>query len=158
MEPQAARAKQVQETLRGLGVESRVVEFSSSTKTAQQAAEAIGCTPSQIAKSLVFCGVETGRGVLVIASGARRVDEELIGRLVGEPIRRADAQFVREITGYAIGGVPPVGHAGPLEVIVDESLFAFPEVWAAAGTPNSVFCITPAELARVAGGRVAAVH
>lgn len=140
-----------------LGPAFEVLEFDASTRTADEAAAAIGCTVGQIAKSLVFRAADTGEPVLVVASGASRVDEKAVGRLIGQRIGRADAAFVREATGFAIGGVPPVGHATAPIVILDEGLFAFTEIWAAAGTPNAVFKLTPADLLKLTGGRRADV-
>ena len=139
-----------------LGERFDVLEFDESTRTAEDAAAAIGCTVAQIAKSLVF-RAHSGRPVLVVASGAHRVDEKRIKAFVGEPIARADADFVRETTGFSIGGVPPVGHRTAPVVLIDEALMAFVEIWAAAGTPNAVFRLTPADLVELTGGRVAAV-
>jgi prolyl-tRNA editing enzyme YbaK/EbsC (Cys-tRNA(Pro) deacylase) len=139
-----------------LGERFRVLEFDAGTRTAEDAAAAIGCTVAQIAKSLVFRGA-SGRSVLVIASGAHRVDEKAIAALVGEPIARADAEFVRQATGFAIGGVPPVGHRTSPITLIDHSLMALGEIWAAAGTPNAVFRLAPADLVELTGGRVASV-
>jgi prolyl-tRNA editing enzyme YbaK/EbsC (Cys-tRNA(Pro) deacylase) len=109
----------------------------------------------QIAKSLVFRAPRSGAPVLVVASGANRVDLSKLEALVGEPLERADPEFVREQTGFSIGGVPPVGHARPLTTIIDEELLRHPRIWAAAGHPNAVFPLTPDELVRLTGGRVA---
>ena len=132
-----------------LGEGFRVLEFDASTRTAAEAA-AIGCTVAQIAKSILF-RAESGRPVLVVASGTNRVDERKVAALLGERIGRADAEFVREATGFAIGGVPPVGHATPPVVLLDRDLQQFDEIWAAAGTPNAVFRLTPDQLARLTG-------
>ena len=137
-----------------LGPAYQVVEFDASTRTSEDAAAAIGCTVAEIAKSLIFKSAE-GRPVLVIASGVNRVDERKVAALLGGKIGRADADFVREATGYAIGGVPPVGHATPPIVVIDRELERFAAVWAAAGTPNAVFRITPTDLARLTQGQVA---
>jgi len=139
-----------------LGPDFQVLEFEASTRTSQEAASAIGCTVAEIAKSLIFKSAE-GRAVLVIVSGANRVDEKKVQMLLGQRISRADADFVRDRTGYAIGGVPPVGHASTPLVLIDRGLQRFPYVWAAGGTPNSVFCIAPADLIRLTQGRVADV-
>ena len=139
-----------------LGPRFVVLEFDAGTRTADDAAAAIGCQVAEIAKSLVFRAV-SGRPVLVVASGGHRVDEKKIAALIGEPIARADADFVREATGFAIGGVPPVGHRTTPIVLIDETLIAFEAVWAAAGTPNAVFRLTPADLVELTGGRIAAV-
>ncbi len=137
------------------GLESRVVELPQSTRTAADAAKAIGCQVGQIAKSLVFRASESGNAVLVIASGTNRVNETTIAAAIGEPIGKADADFVRARSGYAIGGVPPVGHATPMRTFIDEDLLRFDRVWAAAGTPNAVFELSPAdELQRITGGTV----
>ena len=140
-----------------LGEEFQVLEFDATTRTAADAAAAIGCTVAQIAKSLIFRGAASNRPVLVVASGVNRVDETKVAEAIGEGIARADADFVREATGFAIGGVPPVGHENPGIVVIDKSLTAFAEIWAAAGTPNAVFRLTPSDLVALTGGRVAAV-
>jgi prolyl-tRNA editing enzyme YbaK/EbsC (Cys-tRNA(Pro) deacylase) len=145
----AASALKVQAAL---GPAYQVLEFDASTRTAAEVAAAIGCTVAQIAKSLVFRAEASGRAVLVVASGVNRVDEAKVGAILGEPIGRADADFVRAKTGFAIGGVPPVGHAEPSPTLIDDALFAFAEIWAAAGTPNAVFSLTPADLLRLTGG------
>jgi prolyl-tRNA editing enzyme YbaK/EbsC (Cys-tRNA(Pro) deacylase) len=150
-------ARRVQEVLEAIGLGHTVVEREASTRTSEDAANAIGCTVAQIAKSLIFRAKQTGRPVLVVASGVNRVDEKAVGALVGEKIERADADFVREKTGYAIGGVPPIGHAEPPLVLIDEDLMALDPIWAAAGTPNAVFRLTPGQLVSMTGGRVAAV-
>jgi prolyl-tRNA editing enzyme YbaK/EbsC (Cys-tRNA(Pro) deacylase) len=140
-----------------LGPAYEVLEFDAGTRTAADAAAAIGCTVAEIAKSLLFRARETGRPVLVVASGVNRVDEKKVAALIGEKIARADADFVREHTGYAIGGVPPVGHATAPIALIDSDLMQFATIWAAAGTPNAVFRLTPAALAELTGGRVAEV-
>jgi prolyl-tRNA editing enzyme YbaK/EbsC (Cys-tRNA(Pro) deacylase) len=140
-----------------LGPDYQVLEFDAGTRTAAEAAAAIGCTAAEIAKSLIFRAEPSERAVLVIASGAKRVDERKVGEIVGERIVRADADFVRDKTGFAIGGVPPIGHAEPLLTLIDESLSAFETIWAAAGTPNAVFRLTPADVLRVTGGAKAAI-
>ncbi|HEX2087292.1 MAG TPA: YbaK/EbsC family protein [Solirubrobacteraceae bacterium] len=130
--------------------------FPAGTRTAVDAANAIGVEVAQIVKSLVFRRAG-GEPLLVVASGANRVDEAKLEALAGEPIEKADAEFVRARTGFAIGGVPPAGHPAPVETIVDEDLLALDELWAAAGTPRDVFSLTPRELVAVTGGRVADV-
>lgn len=150
-------ARRVQEALRALDGDQRVIELKETARSAIEAAAAIGCPVERIAKSLVFRGRTSGKAILVIASGSRRVDEERVAEIVGERIRRASPEFVREATGFAIGGVPPLGHERPLETLVDETLMDLEAVWAAAGTPSAVFRITPAELVRLTRGRVAAV-
>ncbi|MCP5149682.1 MAG: YbaK/EbsC family protein [Ectothiorhodospiraceae bacterium] len=151
-------ARRVQDALAAAGLDCVVRELADSTRSAAEAAAALGCTVAEIAKSLVFRGAESDRPVLVIASGSNRVDEKRAGELIGERLARADADFVRQSTGFAIGGVAPLGHRVAPAVLVDEDLLAFDQVWAAAGTPFSVFAITPADLVRVSGGRVARVR
>jgi len=150
-------ALRVQRVLDEFGFGHRVIELPASTRSAQEAAQAVGCQVAQIAKSLVFCGQLSGQPVLVIAAGNHRVDEARLQQVIGEEVRKADADFVRQQTGYAIGGVPPVGHARPLTTILDEALFAHQEIWAAAGTPRAVFRLTPQELLAMTRGRVAAL-
>ncbi|HTZ68615.1 MAG TPA: YbaK/EbsC family protein [Roseiarcus sp.] len=140
-----------------LGDRFQVLEFDLSTRTSADAAAAIGCDVAQIAKSLVFRGGGSGRAVLIIASGVDRVDEKKAAAAIGEPITRADADFVRETTGFAIGGVPPVGHKNQPIVLIEESLMRLDEIWAAAGTPNAVFRLTPSDLIELTGGRTVAV-
>lgn len=137
-----------------LGPGFEVMEFNASTRTAADAAAAIGCTVAQIAKSLVF-KAQSGAPVLVIASGPNKVSEMKVAALVGEPIGRADATFVREQTGFSIGGIPPVGHLAQLQTFVDADLLQFDTIWAAAGTPNAVFALAPGDLVRLTGGTVA---
>lgn len=149
--------RKVQEALDRLGVEARVVELPASTRTAAEAAAAVGCRVGQIAKSLVFCGRESGNPALVIASGGNRVNEERLAQALGETAELADPEAVRGWTGYPIGGVPPVGHAQPLPTYIDEDLLGHAEIWAAAGTPRAVVRLTPDDLLRATGGRVIAV-
>jgi len=153
--PRKASAQRVQAVLAARGFDFQVREFPQSTRTAAEAAAAIGCTVAQIAKSLVFRGRDSDRPVLVIASGANRVDEASVAAVIGEKIARADADYVRARTGFAIGGVPPVGHLEMPQVVIDRDLLALPEIWAAAGTPNAVFRLTPAALTELCGGRAA---
>ena len=134
----------------GLRVELR--HYPDGTHTAQDAADAIGVDVGQIVKSLVFASSDSGEIVLVLTSGANRVDVGKVGALVGASIGRADPDVVRARTGFAIGGVPPVGHAEPVRTFVDEDLWCFDEVWAAAGTPRDVFAITAEALLRASGG------
>ena len=150
----SSSAKNVQEVLKGLGLELQVVELQETTRTSADAARAVGCEVGQIAKSLVFRGQRTQRPILVIASGSNRVNEKRVGELISEPLGKADADFVRQKTGFVIGGIPPVGHAEKLEVFIDEDLLRYSEIWAAAGTPNAVFRLTPSDLVRMTEGRV----
>jgi prolyl-tRNA editing enzyme YbaK/EbsC (Cys-tRNA(Pro) deacylase) len=147
-------AQKVQDALRSLGCDCTVIEFSESTRTALEAAERAGCELGQIVKSLIFRGLTTGKPVLVLASGANRVDEAQLSHLAGEAIGRADADFVRSATGYAIGGVPPIGYTQEIETYLDEDLLQYATVWAAAGTPYAIFEIPSRELARITRARV----
>ena len=144
-------ALRVAELLRAAGLDATVVEFEQPTRTSAEAAAAVGCEVAQIAKSVVFRGEASGAAVVVVASGSNRVSEAKVAALVGEPLGRADADFVREATGYAIGGVAPVGHAGATKIVLDQDLRAFATLWAAAGTPFSVFALSPEALARLTG-------
>ncbi len=150
-------AQKVQNALHALGLELDVVELPGSTRTAVEAAQAVGCEPAQIVKSLIFRAKRSGRAILVVASGANRVDERRIESLIDEPLGKADADFVREQTGFVIGGVPPVGHIQPLTTFIDEDLLQYPQIWAAAGTPHAVFQLTPAHLVQITGGQVTTV-
>ena len=145
-------AQKVQAALAALGLERTVIELAVHARTSQQAADALGVAVGQIAKSLVFTA--NGSPVLVIASGANRVDEERLSRLTGARIRRADPETVRQATGYAIGGVAPVGHPAPLPVYIDRDLLQYELIYAAAGVPECVFPLTPEELVRSTGGAV----
>ncbi|MEF9943836.1 MAG: YbaK/EbsC family protein [Burkholderiaceae bacterium] len=150
--PLPASAQKVQQALAAAGLDTRVTELESAARTSQQAADVLGVAMGQIAKSLIFRALDSGRAVLVIAAGDRRVDEALVAAALGEPIARATPEFVREHSGFAIGGVAPLAHAADMVTFVDVSLRRFDQVWAAGGTPHCVFPISPADLARVAGG------
>jgi prolyl-tRNA editing enzyme YbaK/EbsC (Cys-tRNA(Pro) deacylase) len=153
LSPAAAR---VQELLRAAGSAAAVQQMPVTARTSADAAAAIGCTVAQIAKSLVFKS-RSGKPVLVIASGVNRVDEAKIAAALGEPIGKADASFVRDMTGYAIGGVAPIGHDTPPATFIDEDLLKLAVIWAAAGTPFAVFRLTPDELVRITNGKVARI-
>lgn len=146
--PTALRTAQL---LRDAGVEAQIVEFEQPTRTSAEAAAAIGCSVAEIAKSIVFRGKTSGLAVVVVASGDNRVSEAKVAAKVDEPLARADADFVRMATGYAIGGVAPIGHAQPVKPLLDEDLRRFRTVWAAGGTPYSVFPLTPDQLRSVTG-------
>jgi prolyl-tRNA editing enzyme YbaK/EbsC (Cys-tRNA(Pro) deacylase) len=148
------KAAFVQAELTRSGLDCQVIEMPDSTRTAQEAADAIGTTIAQIVKSLVFRGKSSGQAVIVLASGVNRVDEKRIREYAGETIEKADADFVREQTGYAIGGVAPLGYPQPLTTFIDEDLLQYDEIWAAAGTPHAVFRLTPDELLKLSGGEV----
>jgi prolyl-tRNA editing enzyme YbaK/EbsC (Cys-tRNA(Pro) deacylase) len=147
----------VRKALQEQGYEPEVVELERTARSAAEAADALGVRVEQIVKSLVFRGTRTGRPVLVLAGGANRVDERRISDLFSEPVGMADATYVREKTGFSIGGVPPVGHAERPTTFVDEDLLREEEVWAAAGHTHAVFGLEPAELVRISGGRVAGI-
>lgn len=144
----------VQMTLSESGFELNVIEFSDSTRTAQEAANAIGCTVGQIAKSLIFKGKTSQKPILIIASGVNRVNEKLVKEYISEQLEKADAEFVLKHTGFVIGGIPPVGHIEPITTFIDEDLMQYDEIWAAAGTPNTVFKLTPKILLEITKGTV----
>jgi prolyl-tRNA editing enzyme YbaK/EbsC (Cys-tRNA(Pro) deacylase) len=152
-----ASSLRVQDALAERGVQSDIVYLVRAARTSAEAAAAVGCRVDQIAKSLVFRGASSGRPLLVIASGANRVDETRVGSIVGEPLGKADADFVRAHTGFAIGGVAPLAHPAPLTTLIDEHLLKWDRIWAAGGHPHTVFALTPSELVRITGGRVVAV-
>lgn len=152
--PLSPSAQKVQQALERLGFELQVVELPESTRTAVEAAQAVSCQVGQIVKSLIFKAKRSQRPVLVLASGSNRVNESRIEAQIGEPLGRADADFVRQHTGYAIGGVPPVGHSQPLLTFIDRHLLQYAEIWAAAGTPNAVFRLSPTDLVSMTGGQV----
>jgi len=150
-------AQKVQDLLAERGYDCAVIEFAESTRTAQEAADRAGCLLGQITKSLIFKGTQSGKPILVLTSGANRVNEKLISSYAGEPIGRADPDFVRTVTGFAIGGVPPLGHAQQIETYLDEDLLQYPTIWAAAGTPNAIFELTPADLREMTAAHVARI-
>jgi prolyl-tRNA editing enzyme YbaK/EbsC (Cys-tRNA(Pro) deacylase) len=153
----SSNARRVRDALQALGFIFKVAELPASTRTARDAARAIGCQVQNIAKSLIFRGKHTDSPILVIASGKNRVDEAKLSRLAGEPVEKADADFVRRHTGFPIGGVPPIGHIENLETFIDEDLFQHEVIWAAAGTPHAVFELKPDDLLKMANGKVVAV-
>lgn len=150
-------ARKVQEVLVKHGVSCRVVEMPQSTRTAEDAAGVVGCQVGQIVKSLIFQGKQSHQALMVATSGANRVNEKKIAALISEPLSKADADFVRQKTGFAIGGVPPVGHAQPIRIFIDEDLMQYDEIWAAAGTPKALFKLTPQELQKITNGQVVSV-
>ena len=149
--PSAAR---VAEAARRLGLDIAIRVMTETTRTAEEAAAACGTTPAQIVKSLIFEGKESRTPFLFLVSGKNRVDEKAVGARLGEKLTRPDAQRVREITGFAIGGIPPVGHANELTAYIDPDLLTFAEVWAAAGTPNAIFPVEPKKLAAAARAEI----
>jgi prolyl-tRNA editing enzyme YbaK/EbsC (Cys-tRNA(Pro) deacylase) len=156
-QPLSPTARRIQDLLAAMGFQNTVIEFPGSTRTAQEAADRAGCQLGQITKSLIFRGKQTGKAILVLTSGANHVDEKRLAEQAGEPIGRAEADFVREMTGFSIGGVPPIGHAQPLETYIDEDLLLYESIWAAAGTPNAIFELTPAQLQALTGGKTVRV-
>ena len=148
-------AQRVQDKLTELGFACQVIELAESTRSAAEAAEAVGCEVGQIAKSLIFQGRESGKAILIIASGANRVNEKRMKNVIGEKLKRPDADFVRAQTGFAIGGVPPLGHDQALTTYIDEDLLNYDQIWAAAGHPNALFSLTGDELVRMTTGQVA---
>ena len=145
-------AKRVQDYILAKGFSFEVMELLGSTRTAQEAADSIGCTVSQIAKSLIFKENTSGLPILVIASGSNRVDVAKIENETGLKLGKADGSFVEKTVGYAIGGIPPVAHITPLETILDPDLKKYDVIWAAAGTPFAVFRLKPADLDLLTGG------
>jgi prolyl-tRNA editing enzyme YbaK/EbsC (Cys-tRNA(Pro) deacylase) len=157
-ETAGASVARVRGALAALGLADRVVALPGSARMSAEAARQVGCHVDQIAKSLVFKGRRSQRALLVVACGGKRVDERKIAAVVAEPIEKADAEFVRARTGFAIGGVAPVGHLAPLTTLIDEDLLRWDELWAAAGHPHAVFKLSASELIRMTGGEVVAVR
>ena len=147
-------AKKVQDAARARGLTIAVREMAESTRTAEEAAAACGVTVGQIVKSLVFLGGESGRPYLLLVSGANRVNEKDVARHLGEKLKRPDANAVRALTGYAIGGIPPFGHDTAIATYIDVDLMQYDVIWAAAGTPKAVFAVAPAQLREAAGATV----
>jgi prolyl-tRNA editing enzyme YbaK/EbsC (Cys-tRNA(Pro) deacylase) len=147
--------ERVREALRGAGHADTITMFPEGTRTAQDAANAVGCTVAQIVKSIVLRAGE--QVVLVLTSGANRVDTAKISSAIGQPVKAADGRWVRDVTGFAIGGVAPVGHLGAPRVFIDADLMQLDPVWAAAGSPRHVFRTGATELARMTGGEIADV-
>jgi Cys-tRNA(Pro) deacylase len=146
-------AKKVADAAQTQGLKITIKEFESSTRTAQDAANSVGCTVGQIVKSLLF--VVNGQPTMALVSGDNQLDEKKLAVLCGvgrKKVKRGNADIAREATGFTIGGIPPFGHTSQLPTYIDQDLFRFDVIWAAAGTPNAVFAITPDELARVSGG------
>jgi prolyl-tRNA editing enzyme YbaK/EbsC (Cys-tRNA(Pro) deacylase) len=150
-------AQRVQRALRDKGLVAEVRHMPQATRSAQEAAAACGCSVGQIVKSLVFRGAVSGTPYLLLVSGANRVNEAGVAATMGEALRRPDAQDVRAITGFAIGGIPPLGHASPLDTYLDAALLAYELVWAAAGTPDAVFAVAPQRLADAVGAKIISV-
>lgn len=155
--PLSPSAQKIQDQIKSLGYDYTVVEHAESTRTAQEAADRAGCELGQIVKSLIFKGKETGKPILVLTSGANRVDEKRISEYAGEAIGRADADFVRAVTGFAIGGVPPFGHVQNMETYFDEDFLQYETIWAAAGTPNAIFEVKTSDLQKMTDAKTARV-
>ena len=153
----SSSARKVQEALRSHGFDCMVTELSHSTRTAKEAAQAVGCEVGQIVKSLIFKAQKSHMPILVVASGSNRVNIKKIRGIVSEPIKMADADFVRKKTGFAIGGVPPLGHVERLRTFIDEDLFEHKEIWAAAGNPHALFKLTPDDLVNMTDGQIISV-
>ena len=149
-----ASAQRVRDEARRLGLDATIMEMAASTWTAPDAAAACGCEVAQIVKSLVFRGAESGKPYLMLVSGTNRLNETGVAAILGEALTRPDADYVREVTGFAIGGVPPFAHASPMQVFIDEDLVRFETVWAAAGTPRAVFAVSPSALVKTLGAKV----
>ena len=154
----SSSAQKVQDALVALGSAAAVVEHENPGRTAAEAAHLLRCDIAQIAKSIIFKNAVTGHSVLVITSGANRVDEKKVAAILGDNLAKADAAFVREQTGFAIGGVPPIAHANPGSILLDADLLKFDEVFPAGGTPHAMFAIDPNELLRISGAQVAYVR
>ena len=150
----SSTAQKVQDALLNLGYDYKVIEHAESTRTAEEAAERVGCEVGQIVKSLIFQGKSSGKAILILTSGANRVDVKRIKAHAKEKIGRAEPAFVRECTGYAIGGIPPLGHMNPIETYVDVDLLRFEEIWAAAGTPNAISKMHPSDLEKMTDGKL----
>ena len=148
------RSQKVQNALNELDISLEVIELPDSTRTAVEAAQAIGCQIGQIIKSLIFRGGKTDHAILVLASGQNHVNEKKIEMLIAEPLEKANANFVRKHTGFAIGGVPPVGHSEKLATYIDEDLLEYSVLWAAAGTPHAVFKLKSEDLVKITAGIV----
>jgi prolyl-tRNA editing enzyme YbaK/EbsC (Cys-tRNA(Pro) deacylase) len=157
METLSPSAQKIQNLLTSLGYDYIVVEHTESTRTAQEAADRASCDLGQIVKSLIFKGKESGKPILVLASGANRVNEKRIGEFAGEAIVKPDADFVRAVTGFVIGGVPPIGHAEKMETYLDEDFLQYPTIWAAAGTPNAIFELKTSDLQAMTDGKVVSI-
>ncbi len=150
-------AQKVQEALNAHNLTCEVVQMKDTTRSAADAARAVGCEIGQIVKSLVFEGQKSHQPILVATSGANRVNEKAVQQSVAEPVKIAKPEYVRQMTGFAIGGVPPVGHERPLKIFIDEDLLQYVEIWAAAGTPHAVFKLTPDDLKMITNGTVISV-
>lgn len=155
--PLKGSARRVADAAAALGLSITIEHMPDTTRTAEDAAKACGCAVGQIVKSLIFEGADSGRLILLLVSGGHQADMEAVRQLTGEPLKRADPRRVREETGFAIGGVAPIGHLAPLPTLIDEALLTYDRVWAAAGAPNAVFAVSPNALATALGASAVAL-
>ena len=155
--PLSPSAQKIQGLLNSLGYTLTVIEHAESTRTAQEAADRAGCELGQIVKSLIFKGKDSDKPILVLTSGANRVDEKRISEYAGESIGKANADFARSVTGFVIGGVPPFGHIQKMETYIDEDFLQYQTIWAAAGTPNAIFELPTDVLQKITDGKVVRV-
>jgi prolyl-tRNA editing enzyme YbaK/EbsC (Cys-tRNA(Pro) deacylase) len=151
-------AQKIQEIFTKNKLEFQVIELSHSTRTAQDAANALSCEIAQIVKSLIFYENISKNPILILASGINKVSEKIIEKEIGAKISKADAQFVRQVTGFAIGGVPPLGHIQKIKTYIDNELFKWEDLWAAAGTPNAVFKLKAQDLVHLTSGKVITIN
>jgi Cys-tRNA(Pro) deacylase len=149
--------RKVEKALKAHGLECQVLNMKETTRSAQDAANSLGCRVEQIVKSLVFMTRKTKKPILVLASGANRVNPKKIRDFLSEPIKMADPDFVRSKTGFVVGGVPPLGHSSSLETFIDEDLLKYPDIWAAAGSSNTMFKLSPDDLQKITRGQVISV-
>jgi prolyl-tRNA editing enzyme YbaK/EbsC (Cys-tRNA(Pro) deacylase) len=154
----SSSAQKVQEALERMGLSLEVIELPDSTRTAVEAAQAVGCQLGQIIKTLIFKAKRSQSPVMVLVSGSNRVNEKSIEAMIDEPLGKADAEFVRQHTGFAIGGVPPVGLSEEIQTFIDRDLLQYEDLWAAAGTPHAVFRLAPDDLVKIVNGRVLDIH
>lgn len=152
--PLSPSARKVEEAALALDLPIRIIEHTAPTRTAEEAAAACGCAVAQIVKSLVFVGAESERPYILLVSGKNRVNEKGIAAVLGEKLNRPNAEFVRDLTGFAIGGIPPFGHSTRLTPVLDPDLLEYETVWAAAGTPNAVFAVAPQALAEATAAAI----
>lgn len=157
MQKSTSGSQVIQNKLKALGHPNEIVELTDSARTAQQAADALGCDIAQIAKSIIFRLKSTDEALLIVASGINRINEKSIAQQLNDKLGKADAEFVRKSTGFVIGGVPPLGHATPILTLIDEDLFQYETIWAAAGHPKTVFQLTPNELKKMTKGQIVSV-
>jgi prolyl-tRNA editing enzyme YbaK/EbsC (Cys-tRNA(Pro) deacylase) len=150
-------AQSVQESLLKHGLQCKVIELAASTRTAQEAATALNCTVAQIVKSLIFRTLPDNQPILVLASGVNRVNEKAVAAIIGKEIAKADADFTRSVTGFAIGGIPPAGHTQKITTYIDQDLLKLDELWAAAGTPHAVFKLHARDLPRITQGTIISI-